>query len=377
MRHWDRTPDFLSRVFGTTKRIILTVLAVVAVLGLGAGYRLLHASAAAPKVTVVSPAIPVQTALARQADVPVYYDGLGTVQAFNTITVTTRVDGRLQSVNFVEGQNVKAGDVLAQIDPRPYQATFDEAVATKAKDQAQLADAQIDLRRFTTLAAQNAISAEMLDTQTALVGQLDAQVKMDQAAIDLAKTNLDYATIRSPIDGLTGIRMVDAGNNVLAAANTSLVVLTQMHPISIIFTLPEEDLPAITKSIAAGPLTVIALSRDLKTELDRGTFAVIDNQILQTTGTLRLKATFPNPNNMLWPGQFVNARLVIKTLHNVLTIPSPALQHGGRICTSMSSNPIQPWKYALLNWRSPVTVRRWLKADCARASGSSRPASIG
>jgi multidrug efflux system membrane fusion protein len=165
----------------------------------------------------------------------------------------------------------------------------------------------------------------MLDTQTALVAQLEAQVKMDQAAIELATTNLDYTKIRSPIDGLTGIRLVDAGNNVLAAANTSLVVLTQMHPISIIFTLPEEDLPAIAKNTAAGPLTVIALSRDLKTELDRGTAAVVDNQILQTTGTIRIKATFPNLKNTLWPGQFVNARLLIETLRNALTIPSPAV----------------------------------------------------
>jgi membrane fusion protein, multidrug efflux system len=303
------------------------VFAGVAALGLGAGYHFLNASAA-PVPAIVAPAIPVQTAIAQRTDVPIYFDGLGTVQAFNTITVTTRVDGQLQAVNFVEGQNVRAGDVLAQIDPRPYRAALDQAIATKAKDKAQLTNAKLDLQRYTELASQNAISAQMLATQAALVAQLEAQVKMDQAAADLATTNLDYTTIRSPIDGLTGIRLVDAGNNMLAAANTSLAILTQMHPISIVFTLPEEDLPAIAKDAAASPLTVIALSRDLKTELDRGTVAVVDNQILQTTGTIRVKATFPNSKNTLWPGQFVNARLLIETQRNVLTIPSPAVQRG-------------------------------------------------
>ena len=315
-------------VFHITKRTrSIAMLAAAILLGLGGGYRLLRAPAA-PVPVSASPAIPVQTALARQTDVPIYFDGLGTVQAFNTITVTTRVDGQLQAVNFVEGQNVKAGDVLAQIDPRPYRATLDQAVATKAKDQAQLANAKLDLQRYTALASQNAISQQMLATQAALVAQLEAQVKMDQAAADLAATNLDYTTIKSPIDGLTGIRMVDAGNNVLAAANTSLVVLTQMHPISVVFTLPEENLPDIAKHSGASPLTVIALSRDLKTELDRGTVAVVDNEILQTTGTIRLKATFPNLKNTLWPGQFVNARLLIETLKNALTIPSEAVQRG-------------------------------------------------
>jgi multidrug efflux system membrane fusion protein len=270
----------------------------------------------------------VQTAFAAQSDVPIYFDGLGTVQAFNTVIVTTRVDGQLQRVNFVEGQDVKAGDVLVQIDPRTFQATFDQAVSTKAKDEALLANAKLDLQRYETLAPQNYTSKQTLDTQKALVSQLDAQVKMDQAAIEFAATNLDYTTIKSPIGGRTGIRLVDAGNNVLAAANTPLVVVTQIQPISVIFTLPADDLPAFTKAAPAGPLTVLALSRDLKTELDRGTVAVLDNQIVQATATIRLKATFPNAKGALWPGQFVNARLLIETKHNVLTIPSPAVQRG-------------------------------------------------
>jgi multidrug efflux system membrane fusion protein len=260
--------------------------------------------------------------------VPIYLMGLGTVQAFNTITVTTRVDGQLQTINFVEGQDVKAGDVLAQIDPRPYQAALDQAAATKAKDEAQLVNAKLDLQRYTTLAPQNYISKQIFDTQRALVAQLDAQVKMDQAVVEAASTNLDYTTIKSPIDGRTGIRLVDAGNNLVTAANTAIVVLTQLHPISVVFTLPEEDISTVRKSLAAGPVSVIAFSRDQKTELDRGTVAVLDNQIVQSTGTIRLKATFPNVKDALWPGDFVNARLLSETQHAVLTIPSPALQRG-------------------------------------------------
>jgi membrane fusion protein, multidrug efflux system len=300
---------------------------VVIVLGLGSTYRLIQAPA--PTLPAAMPSvIPVQTAFAAQGDVPIYFDGLGTVMAFNTVTVTTRVDGQLQRVNFVEGQDVKTGDVLAQIDPRPYRAMLDSAISTKAKDEAQLANAKLDLERYMTLAPQNYTSKQTLDTQRALVDQLNAQVKIDQAAIDSAATNLDYTTIKSPISGRTGFRLVDVGNNVLAAANTSLVVLTQLRPITIVFTLPADDLPAFSKAAARGPLTVLALSRDMKTELDRGTVAVLDNQILQATGTIRLKATFPNAKATLWPGQFVNARLLIETKHNVLTIPSPAVQRG-------------------------------------------------
>jgi multidrug efflux system membrane fusion protein len=300
--------------------------AIVIVLGL-AGYWLMRTPAAAP-VAALPPAIPVQTAFAAQSDVPIYFDGLGTVFAFNTVTVTTRVDGQLQRVNFVEGQNVKTGDTLGQIDPRTFQAMYDQAVSTKAKDQSLASNAKLDLQRYETLAPQNYTSKQTFDTQKALVAQLEAQVKLDQAAIDFAATNLDYTTIRSPISGRTGIRLVDAGNNLLAAANTSLVVVTQMQPISVIFTLPAEDLAAFTKAAAAGPVTVIALSRDFKTELDRGTVAVLDNLILQTTATIRLKATFPNAKGTLWPGQFVNARVLIETKHNVLTIPSTAVQRG-------------------------------------------------
>jgi membrane fusion protein, multidrug efflux system len=308
-------------------RLRLASLAAVAVLGLGGWYWVAQAPATTAPAAA-PPAIPVETALAARADVPVYVEGLGTVQAFNTVTVTTRVDGQMQTVDFVEGQDVKAGDVLAQIDPRLFQAALDQAVATKAKDEAQLANAKLDLQRFITLAPQNFTSKQTLDTQRALVAQLEAQVKIDQAAIDTARTNLDYTTIRSPINGRTGIRLVDAGNNLLTAANTSVVVVTQLQPISVIVTLPEEDFREIATALKAGAVTVVALSRDGTTELDRGEVAALDNQINQATGTMRLKVTFPNKSETLWPGLFVNARLLLHTERNVLTVPSAAVQRG-------------------------------------------------
>ncbi|MDB5397226.1 MAG: efflux transporter periplasmic adaptor subunit [Rhodospirillales bacterium] len=316
---------FFARVIRKRAVVLLSLAAVLAVTG---WYWLSPASRTGQAPLPTPPPIPVEIAAASRADVPIYLTGLGTVQAFNTITVTTRVDGQLQTMKFVEGQDVKVGDTLAQIDPRPFQAALDQAVATKAKDEAQLENAKLDLQRYATLAPQNYTSKQIFDTQRALVAQLDAQVKMDQAAIDLATANLDYTTIKSPIDGRTGIRLMDAGNNLLTTANTPIVVVTQMKPISVIFTLPEEDLPAVRKSAATGPVSVIAFSRDQKTELDRGTVAVLDNEILQSTGTIRIKATFPNEKESLWPGDFVNAQLLSETQHNVLTIPSPAVQRG-------------------------------------------------
>ncbi|MDB5368345.1 MAG: efflux transporter periplasmic adaptor subunit [Rhodospirillales bacterium] len=309
---------------GNRKKLWLSGSALFAVL-LGAW--LWHRPGPAP-ASNAQPAIPVETSVAALTDAPVYLDGLGAVQAFNTITVTTRVDGQLQRINFVEGQEVKTGDVLAQIDSRPYQAVFDQAVATEGKDQAQLANARLDLQRFATLAPQNYTSKQSFDTQRALVAQLEAQTKFDQAVIDSAKTNLDYTTIRSPIDGRTGIRQVDAGNNLVASANTGLVVVTQLRPISVVVTLPEEELAAIRSGMANGPLTAIGLSRDGNTELDRGTIAVLDNQINQATGTARLKATFPNAKETLWPGDFVNVKVLVRTEKNVVTVPAASVQRG-------------------------------------------------
>lgn len=287
-----------------------------------------HAIADTPAASAKVQAVTVQTALATRSNVPQYLEGLGTVQAFNNVTITARVDGQLQSITFTEGQTVKQGDLLAQIDPRPYQATLDLATATKAKDAAQLENAQRDLKRYLILQPKNLTSKQTLDTQKSLVEQLLAQVKADQANIDSAKTQLDYTAIKSPINGRTGVRLVDVGNNMHATDTTGIVTVTQIQPISLIFTLPEDVLPQVNEALAKGPVGVAAISRDETTTLDTGTLLLVDNQIDQATGTIKLKATFPNAENKLWPGQFVNARLLLQIQQQVLTIPSSAAQRG-------------------------------------------------
>ncbi len=274
-------------------------------------------------------AVTVDAAAATRRDVSVYLDGLGTVQAFYTVKVNSRVDGELQKVAFIEGQDVTRGQLLAQIDPRPYQATLDQAIATRAKDEAQLQDALLDLKRYTILAPQDLASKQQLDSQTALVGQLKAQVEADAAAIESARTQLNYTQITSPINGRTGIRLVDPGNIVHATDTTGIVVLTQLKPIAAIVTLPEESIDAVSQAMQTGPVTVTALSRDeVKSELDRGTIQLIDNQIDQTTGTIHLKVIFPNAEERLWPGEFISARVLSRTARHVLTVPSVALQRG-------------------------------------------------
>ncbi len=277
--------------------------------------------------------IPVLVATAVSADVPVYLDALGTVQAFNTVSVTPMIDGPMQQVLFTEGQNVKAGDVLARIDPRPYQAALDQAVAKKAQDDATLANARVDLARYQKLVATAYTSGQTADTQKATVQQDVAIVAQDQAQIDTARTNLSYTTISSPLDGRTGIRQIDQGNIVHAATTTPLTVITQLQPISVVFTLPQQTLGAVANAMQGGAAPeVLALpqgvANDGKTVLDRGKVAVLDNTVDQATGTIKLKATFPNANLALWPGGFVNVRLLIQTDHNVVTVPPTAMQRG-------------------------------------------------
>jgi multidrug efflux system membrane fusion protein len=272
--------------------------------------------------------VPVIAALTRRADVPVYLDGVGTTRALNTVTVRPQVEGKLISVAFKEGQDVKRGFVLARIDPTTYQAQLDQAVAKKAQDEAQLANARIDLERYTRLVASNSVARQLLDTQKATVAQLEAQVKLDQAAIDNAKAILEYTTITAPLDGRTGIRLVDEGNVVRASDTTGIVVLTQLQPISVLFTLPQQQLGDVNRAFAKGPLPVDAFGTDNKTVIDKGTLQVVDNLVDQTTGTIKLKAEFPNATFQLWPGQFVNVRLLIDTLKGVVVAPTAAVQRG-------------------------------------------------
>ena len=272
--------------------------------------------------------IPVLATAARAADVPVYLDGVGTAKALNTVTVRSQVDGKIINISFTEGQDVPAGFVLAKIDPVTYQAAFDQTVAKKAQDEAQLANARLDLDRYTRLATTNAVNKQQLDTQRALVSQLEAQIKLDQAAIDNARAILSYTDIVAPIAGRTGIRLVDVGNLVRGAEATGIVILTQLRPISVFFSLPQQNLPDLTKGMAEGQLPVDALTADGKSALDKGKVMVIDNQVDQTTGTVKLKAEFPNNDLQLWPGQFVNVRVLIDTLRQVVVVPTAAIQRG-------------------------------------------------
>ena len=272
--------------------------------------------------------VPVIAAAASRADVPVYLDGVGTVRALNTVTVRAQVEGKITEIAFKEGQDVKRGQVLARIDPTTFQAQLNQAIAKKAQDEATLANANIDLERYTRLVASNSVARQQLDTQKATVAQLEAQVKLDQAAIDNAKAILQYTNIVAPLDGRTGIRLVDEGNIVRALDTTGIVVLTQLQPISVLFTLPQQQLADISRAMAKGTPAVEVFGADNKTVIDRGTLQVIDNQVDQTTGTVKLKAEFPNKNMQLWPGQFINVRVLIDTLANVVVAPTAAVQRG-------------------------------------------------
>jgi multidrug efflux system membrane fusion protein len=274
--------------------------------------------------------VPVIAALTRRADVPVYLDGVGTVRALNTVTVKPQVDGRLLSVNYTEGQQVEAGFVLAKIDPVTYQAAYDQTVAKKAQDEATLANARLDLARYARLSTTNAVTQQQYEAQKATVAQLEAQVRLDQAQIDNAKAILDYTTIVAPIPGRTGIRLVDQGNIVRTSETSGIVVITQLQPISLLFTLPQQQLGEVNKAFAARTLQVDAFGPDNKTVIESGVLKVVDNQVDQTTGTIKLKAEFPNRDFQLWPGGFVNVRLLINTLDDVVVAPTAAVQRGPR-----------------------------------------------
>ncbi|MBS0530723.1 MAG: efflux RND transporter periplasmic adaptor subunit, partial [Proteobacteria bacterium] len=307
--------------------------------------------------------VPVLAATPRIQDVPVYLDGVGTVRALNTVTVRSQVDGKLIAVNFTEGQDVKKGDVLGEIDPVIYQAQYDQAVAKKAQDEAQLANMRLDLTRYQQLAASNAGSKQQADTQRAVVAQQEALVKADQAAIDNAQATLGYTKIVAPLSGRAGLRQVDQGNIIHAADATGLAIITQLQPIAVQFSLPQQQIVRVNAAAAKGALEVDVFGNDGTTVADTGKLTGIDNQVDPTTGTLKLKAEFPNGRFQLWPGQFVNVRLKVETLSQVTVIPTSAVQRGpaGTFSYVIGSDDTVTAK--------PVTVTQQNEKDAVIASG--------
>jgi membrane fusion protein, multidrug efflux system len=307
---------------------------VIGIVLLGAGVAVYFGAAgslpflakpAAPRPPAVR--VPVSAITAQRSDVPIYLNGIGTVQAFNSVVVKSRVDGQIVKINFSEGKDVHAGDVLVEIDPRPFQAALEQAQANKLKDEAQLANSRLDLARSGQLAAANHVSKQQLDTVGALVAQLEATVKADQAVIDMAQNQLGYSRIKSPIDGRAGTRLVDAGNIVRATDNGGMVSINQLHPIFVNFSLPADSLPQVRAKLKEGEVKVTAQDSN-GIDLSSGMLSVIDNQINPATGTIAYKATFDNNEEVLWPGQFVNVRVELDVRSNVVAVPVTAVQQG-------------------------------------------------
>jgi membrane fusion protein, multidrug efflux system len=305
---------------------LLTV-AVVA----GSFFQLTHASSVRKTVpSAAAPTVPVVASTVTQHDVPMYLTGVGTVIAYNTDVVRAQIQGQIISINFTEGQRVHSGDLLAQIDPRPYQALVDQYTGNLERDQAQLANAQANQKRYNQLGTQGWATPQLIETQNSQVGQLQAAIKTDQALIEGAKVQLSFTRLTSPIDGVVGIRQIDVGNIISPSTANGLCVVTQLDPISLIFTLPQTVLPQIQQQQQKTqvPLAVIAYNQDNTIELGRGQLGLVNNEILQTTGSIQLKANFPNNEHRLWPGELVNARLLLDTRHNGLTVPAAVVQQG-------------------------------------------------
>jgi multidrug efflux system membrane fusion protein len=330
------------------RKVIISTISAAAVAAIVGALVVTHrfpskpASAAPPAV----PTVPVVAGTVNSSDVPIYLQGVGTVIAYNTVIVRSQIQGQITKINFSEGQAVKTGDLLAVIDPRPYQAQLDQANANRTRDEAQLTNAEANLKRYTTLGNQGWATPQLVETQTAQVAQLNAAIKADEAAIEWAQTQLSYTQLTSPIDGVTGIRQVDIGNIIHPTDPNGLVVVTQLEPISVIFTLPETALPQVQQQLANGALKVEAYSQDNTMKLDEGSLNFIDNEIVQTTGSVRFRANFPNKEHKLWPGELVNAWLLLDTRHDGLTVPAPAVQQG----------PQGPYVY-VINADSTVAVR--------------------
>ena len=320
---------------------VLWVLVALGLVGLGVGgyffFRARQAAAAAAAAPAPERVVPVLIAPVLKKDFPIYLDGLGSAVPLHTVTVHTQVDGRLDSVTFKEGQFMHKGDQLAQVDPRPFVIQLHTAEAMLARDAAQAREGRLNLQRYQTLRKENLIAQQQVDDTQALVDQYEATVRSDQATIESARLNLDYSHITSPIDGVTGVRLIDPGNIVHAVDTTGIVVLTQLDPMTVIFTLPEDDLPRISERFASGgstpdggppALQVEAYSRDGSQKLAVGKLSLIDNEINQTTATIRLRAMFDNPKNALWPNEFVKARLLLMMQKDAILVPAPAIQRG-------------------------------------------------
>jgi membrane fusion protein, multidrug efflux system len=331
------------------RKLTLSVISAFAVVAIVAALVVKHRfpfEAASARMPPTVPTAPVVAGTVSSGDVPIYLQGVGTVIAYNTVIVRSQIQGQITKINFTEGQAVKTGDLLAVIDPRPYQAQVEQATANRTRDDAQLTNAQANLKRYTTLGNQGWATPQLVETQTAQVAQLNAAIKSDEAQIEWAQTQLSYTQLTSPIDGVTGIRQIDIGNIIHPTDPNGLVVVTQLEPISVIFTLPETSLPQVQQHLANGSLKVEAYSQDNTMKLDEGSLDFIDNEIVQTTGSVRFRANFPNKEHRLWPGELVNAWLLLDTRHNGLTVQASAVQQG----------PQGPYVY-VINADSTVAVR--------------------
>jgi membrane fusion protein, multidrug efflux system len=331
---------------------------LLVVLASGGTFAFTHGFGSKPSApqSSVPPPVPIVAGTVQQHEVPIYLTGVGTVVAYNTDVVRSQIQGQLVSINFTEGQTVHTGDLLAQIDPRPYQAQVDQFTANRDRDQAQLVNARANLNRYTPLAQKGYATPQLLDTQKAQVAQLEAAVKSDEALIEAANVQLSYTRLTSPIDGMTGIRQIDVGNIIHPTDPNGLVVVTQVEPISLIFTLPETDLPQIQEQQqkTKAPLAVLAYSQDNTIKLDEGKLGLVNNEILQTTGSIQLKAEFPNKAHRLWPGELVNARLLLDTRHDGLTVSASVVQQGPKGAYAYVVNPdgsvaIRPIKVAQIS----------------------------
>jgi membrane fusion protein, multidrug efflux system len=320
----------LTRQFASTfRRWPIAIVLVLLALGGYAGWHHFQVKSAAAAAASHGPTpVPVTVAQVKRADFPVYLTGLGTVQPYDTVTVRSRVDGQVTEVGFKQGEMVRQDQILVQIDPRPYQAALDQATAKKAQDEASLKDAQLNLARYGALTQQEFASRQQFNTQQATVQGLMAQIQGDQAAIDNAQTQVSYTTIRSPLSGRAGFRLVDPGNIVHATDTTGVVTIVKLQPISVVFTAPEEEVPDINNALAAGTVPVTALSTDGRKVLSQGHLALVNNAVDQASGTIRMKATFENTDNVLWPGLSVSTRLLLDTLKQVIVVPELAIERG-------------------------------------------------